>query len=74
MITLTFVDTPIHPSTSLYARYFLFTLNEKNEFDHALRVRALLFQAAKSKIVEKEKLEERLSLGICFCTPKSSSH
>ena len=49
VITLTFVDTPIHPPTSLYARYFLFILNEKNEFDHALRVRALLFQAAKKQ-------------------------
>lgn len=67
VITLTFVDTPIHPPTSLYARYFLFILNEKNEFDHALRVRALLFKAAKSNIVDKEKLEEYLKKNNVQC-------
>jgi len=59
-ITITFIDTPIHKHSGLYAMYFLYVLNEKKEFNHALRARAMLFEAAKNKITEKEKLEEFL--------------
>jgi hypothetical protein len=58
--TVTFVDTPIHTPTPTYARYFLYILNQKKEFDYVLRVRAILFGAAKENITEKEKLEEYL--------------
>ncbi|MEW6215355.1 MAG: hypothetical protein AB1478_09195 [Nitrospirota bacterium] len=57
IITIAFIDTPIHAKTTLYARYFLYILNEKNELVRALRARAVLFDAAKNKITEKEKLE-----------------
>ena len=60
LATVTFVDTPIHPPTPIYARYFLYILNQKKDFDYVLRVRALLFAAAKNNITEKEKLEEYL--------------
>jgi thiol-disulfide isomerase/thioredoxin len=60
MATVIFIDTPIHPPTPTYARYFLYILNEKSEFDYALRMRAILFGAAKNNITEKEKLEEYL--------------
>jgi len=60
VITLTFIDTPIHTHTPLYARYFLYILNQDGRFDRALRVRAVLFDAAKSKIQEGGKLEEHL--------------
>lgn len=57
-ITITFADTPIHPpQTILYAKYFLYALNQKTDFEGALRVRTVLFDAAKEKITEKEKLE-----------------
>jgi thiol:disulfide interchange protein DsbA len=60
LATVTFIDTPIHPPTPLYARYFLYILNQKKEFGYVLRVRAMLFGAAKSNITAKEKLEEYL--------------
>jgi thiol:disulfide interchange protein DsbA len=60
VITITFIDTPIHKHSSLYAMYFLYVLNEKKEFTHALRAREILFEAAKNKITEKKKLEEIL--------------
>lgn len=60
IITITFIDTPIHKHSTLYAIYFLYILNEKKEFNYALRARALLFEAAKNKITEKGKLEEFL--------------
>ena len=59
-IKLTFVDTPAHQETPLYARYFLYILNNKKDFEHALFARAALFDAASIKIITKEKLEEFL--------------
>src|SRR5271157_710229 len=58
--TITFIDTPIHAPTPTYARYFLYILNQKKDFDYVLRIRAILFGAAKNNITEKEKLEEYL--------------
>jgi protein-disulfide isomerase len=57
---VTFIDTPIHAPTPLYARYFLYIVNEKGDFDYVLRMRAMLFGAAKNNITDKEKLEEYL--------------
>jgi thiol:disulfide interchange protein DsbA len=58
--SITFIDTPIHKYSSLYATYFLYILNGKRDFEYALRARATLFEAAKKKVTEKEKLEEYL--------------
>jgi thiol:disulfide interchange protein DsbA len=60
VITITFIDTPIHKQSGLYAMYFLYILNEKKEFNYAFHARALLFDAAKNKITEKNMLEEFL--------------
>ena len=60
-IKLTFVDTPAHQETPLYAKYFLYILNNKKDFEHALFARAALFDAATIKIITKEKLEEFLA-------------
>jgi hypothetical protein len=79
IITVTFVDTPVHPQTTLYARYFLYALNYNKEttyktrkkalrrgkdskstvanFDEALRIRSVFFDAAKENVTEKEQLE-----------------
>jgi uncharacterized membrane protein len=59
-IQVTFVDTPFHPHTALYARYFLFALNENKDIDYANKVRHALFQAAALNITDREKLEEYL--------------
>jgi thiol:disulfide interchange protein DsbA len=59
-IKLTFIDTPGHPETPLYARYFLFIVNYKKDFEHVLYSRAALFDAATIKINTREKLEEFL--------------
>jgi len=56
-INISFIDTPVHPHTTLYAKYFLYILNENKRFEYVLRARAVLFEAAKEKITEKEKLE-----------------
>ncbi|MEW6418705.1 MAG: thioredoxin domain-containing protein [Nitrospirota bacterium] len=57
LITITFIDTPVHKETTLYAKYFLYILNEKKEFNYAIRARAVLFEAAKQKITDSKKLE-----------------
>ncbi len=60
VITLTFVDTPIYRYSSLYARYFLYILNEKKDFQRTLLARAVLIGAALDKIHDQDKLEEYL--------------
>ncbi|MCX5817331.1 MAG: thioredoxin domain-containing protein [Proteobacteria bacterium] len=61
IINLTFVDTPIYKSSALYARYFLYILNEKNEFEFALLSRSLLIGASLEKISDASKLEAYLN-------------
>jgi thiol-disulfide isomerase/thioredoxin len=60
VINLTFIDAPFHKFSSLYTQYFLYVLNEKKEFGSIVSARAVLFEAAKQNITEKEKLEEYL--------------
>jgi len=59
-ITAVLVDTPVYRDSQIYARYFLYALNKKNYFEHALQVRSALFAAAKNKINNREALEEFL--------------
>jgi len=56
-INITLIDTPVHKETTLYAKYFLYILNEKKELNYALRARAVLFEAAKQKIPDGKRLE-----------------
>jgi thiol:disulfide interchange protein DsbA len=56
-ITLTFIDTPVHSFTPMYAKYFLYILKNDRSFPFVLRSRAVLFEAARSKIEDKEGLE-----------------
>ncbi len=60
VIQVTFVDTPVHQYTTLYARYFLYALNEKKDIDYANKVRHVLFLAAAQNISDREKLEAHL--------------
>ena len=59
LIRVTFIDTPIHKETVLYAGYFLSALNAKEGADLRLAVtlRAALFEAAVEKIADKKGLE-----------------
>ena len=54
-IRLTLVDTPLHPHTPLFARYFLYALKENNGADHALRVRNILFDASTDKSITTQE-------------------
>lgn len=67
-IRLTLVDMPFSSGSILYARYFLYALNEKNDFDHALKVRNALFSATADKnITTAEKIESLFKrAGISF--------
>jgi hypothetical protein len=59
MITLTLVDIPFRRYSPLYAQYFLYALKEKNDLEHALKVRNILFEAAaNTHVTTKEQLEE----------------
>jgi hypothetical protein len=74
IITITFIDAPFHKYSSLYAKYFLYILNDKKEIGHALKARATLFEAAKIPIDEETKLEaflqnKGLKLRIFDATP-----
>jgi protein-disulfide isomerase len=66
-VTVIFVDTPIYKDSQLYARYFLYALNKRNDFEYALHVRSVLFEAAVNKISGKEAIEEFLKVkGVAF--------
>lgn len=58
--TVTFIDTPFHRSSALYAKYFLYILNDKKDFQHAVAVRNILFDAAKENITDEDKLDKFL--------------
>jgi thiol:disulfide interchange protein DsbA len=60
IINATFVDTPLSKTSMLYARHFLYIMNEKKDFDHALLARSVLIGASLEKITEEIKLEEYL--------------
>ncbi|OGW40040.1 MAG: hypothetical protein A2Y97_09860 [Nitrospirae bacterium RBG_13_39_12] len=57
IINISFIDTPVHPQTTLYANYFLYILNKDKKFNRAIRARSILFEAADGKITDIEKLE-----------------
>jgi len=57
-IRLTLVDTPFSTYSSLYAKYFLYALNAKNDFEHALLIQHNLYAATTNKhITTPEKIE-----------------
>ena len=59
-ISVTFIDTPLHRETPLYAAYFLFALKDGNDLGRALRARAVLFDAARKAIDSRDRLEHYL--------------
>jgi protein-disulfide isomerase len=60
VVNLTFADTPFYKHSALYVRYFLYTLNEKRDFKHALVARRALIDAAVQKLDSADRLEAHL--------------
>jgi len=60
-INVTFVDVPFSKASVMYARHFLFILNEKKDFDLALLARSVLIGAVLEKITDQAKLEQYLN-------------
>jgi thiol-disulfide isomerase/thioredoxin len=68
-IKLIFIDTPFNRYSSLYARYFLYAMNEKKTLENAYLVRKALIEAARKKIVDADKLEAFLNEKKVSCKP-----
>ena len=67
IIKLTFIDTPFNRYSSVYARYFLYAMNEKKTLDNAFSARRSLLEAAAQQIVDAQKLEAFLNeKKVCF--------
>jgi thiol:disulfide interchange protein DsbA len=60
-INVTFIDTPFYQYSSLYAKYYLYAMNDKSEFEHALATRAALVEGAKQNINERGRIEMLLA-------------
>ncbi|HOD35022.1 MAG TPA: thioredoxin domain-containing protein [Syntrophales bacterium] len=60
-IRITFIDTPIHKETILYARYFLYVCGEEKDFRKIMSARHTLFDAARSGITDPQGLEAHLA-------------
>ncbi len=60
-IRIMFIDAPFHRYSSLYARYFLYAVNENKAWEHVLFVRRSLIEAARQKIYDVPKLEAFLA-------------
>ena len=60
VIRLTLVDTPFHPQTPLYARYFLYAIKENNDVEHAFRVRDILFEISTNKSITTQEWIEAI--------------
>jgi len=61
-IRLIIVDTPVHKETPLYARYFIYMMNDSQRlFSQALTARAALFEAAEQNIQKEADLESFLA-------------
>jgi protein-disulfide isomerase len=63
VIRLTFIDTPFNRYSPLYARYFLYALKAKSDFDHALMVRNTLFGVAAGNLITTNEEIEKLFKG-----------
>ena len=61
IIRITFIDTPIHQETKLYARYFIYICSEQKDFRKIMSARNILFEAARNRITDPEKLEAHLA-------------
>lgn len=54
-VKITFVDVPFNRATPIYAKYYLYAMNEDASMYHALRVRKALFEAALEKGIRDDE-------------------
>lgn len=67
IIALTFIDTPFYQYSSMYAKYYLYTMHGKKDFDLSLRARNALIDAAVQKTTDPARLGEALkNKGLTF--------
>jgi thiol-disulfide isomerase/thioredoxin len=59
-INLTFIDTPFYQYSSLYARYYLYAVNDNREIGYALAVRNILADGADKNISDPSRIEALL--------------
>lgn len=60
-INVTFIDTPFYRHSSLYAKYYLYAVNEKREIRYALAVRNVLIDTADKNTSEPVQIEKALA-------------
>jgi hypothetical protein len=59
-VRLSLLDAPTTRHSTLYAKFFLYAMKNKNSFANAMQVRQALFEAAKNGITDEEKLKSFL--------------
>ncbi len=61
VIRLTLVDVPLSRQSILYTRYFLYALKSKNDPEHAIKIRKILFETAEAgSVTTQEQIEKHL--------------
>ncbi|HPL64650.1 MAG: thioredoxin domain-containing protein [Syntrophales bacterium] len=58
-----FIDTPIHRSTVLYAKYFVYSTRGKTDYASAKKIRKVLFEAAGQNVSNEQALADYLKRG-----------
>jgi len=53
-VKLTFVDVPFSRPTPIYAKYYLYAVNENGDFENVFHVREVLFEAAQVNRIQTE--------------------
>jgi|WetSurMetagenome_2_1015567.scaffolds.fasta_scaffold00151_4 protein-disulfide isomerase len=67
VVKVSFIDLPASQNAALYIKHFLYAMKKKNSFANALRVKQVLFEAAKSGITDEASLQTHLAAkGISF--------
>jgi hypothetical protein len=73
-VTIHFVDVPLHAGSVEYAEVFLFAWFETgNNLEKAIKVRDILFTAAKTKAAQRDILNTLKSQGIAFKEDKEGA-
>jgi thiol-disulfide isomerase/thioredoxin len=67
-VKIIFVDAPVNKHTQLYAKYFMYSINARADFQGILKTRRTLFAAARTNAVftEEDIASELRAQGIAF--------
>ncbi len=74
IVNVTFIDVPFYKHSSMYVKYFLYALNEKKDLEHTFKVKTVLFNAAKERIVDPSGLEAYLKKNSISIKPFDEKH